>query len=184
MTPSTLIERLRTLREYAVNPIWKDNAEEAANTIERLEADASQIERWYHAVKDERVRLVGELNLANSRITSQSTKLATLEAELKTATLRLEGVDVQKANLLSRAKKAEKERERDAAVLEAAKDVAAAHKDVIEAVTPGAERSLGKGPIKGEKQEEYEARFSRWHSTTRALIAALQHAQEQVGEDR
>jgi len=61
---------------------------------------------------------------------------------------------------------------------EAAQAVVDAHQAVLDAVTPGHPNELLTKMRKGDPeawrgQEQYEARFSRWHSTTRELAAVL-----------
>ena len=55
----------------------------------------------------------------------------------------------------------------DQSVREAARAVVDAHRAVIEGVTPKHPNWCA------TDRDEYDARFSRWHSTTRALRAAL-----------
>lgn len=59
-------------------------------------------------------------------------------------------------------------------LVSAARSVSEAHRLVIVAVTPGHADALPPGPMEGEKREQYDARFSHWHATTRELRAALQ----------
>lgn len=67
-------------------------------------------------------------------------------------------------------------------LLGAAREVAEAHRSVIEAVTPGHPNALPPGPMQGEKKDEYDARFSRWHSTTRSLRAAVADFDDQAAD--